>query len=60
MPGVVVGWGSFLWQYWEPGVKSEEIEVKTQEGGAKGARERGGGGGELGIGRGGGRHTAAS
>lgn len=31
------GGGSFLWQYWEAGVRSEEIEVKTLEGGATGA-----------------------
>lgn len=35
--------GSFLWQYWEPGVRSEEIEVKTLEGGATGAGGWGGG-----------------
>lgn len=51
MPGVVAaaamvveeeeegrgGGGSFLWQYWEPGVRSGEIEVKTLEGGTTGA-----------------------
>lgn len=43
MPGVVAavveeeeGGGSFLWQYWEPGVRSGEIEVKTLEGGTTG------------------------
>lgn len=56
MPGVVAaaamvedeeeeeGGRSFLWQYWEPGVRSGEIEVKTLEGGTTGAWWWGGGG----------------
>lgn len=47
------GGRSFLWQYWEPGVRSKEIEVKTLEGGAT---EAGGAGQGVFLGR----HTAAS